>query len=90
MLRFLVGAFTVTVDELGDLAGLCKTIYDDLFSVTRDLHLHTLSDMLYGGSQTLDGIAAWICERLLMEHPRITQVTVSIPGSAGVVTREIR
>lgn len=82
--------FTVTVDEQADLSGLCLTLYDDLYTVTRDLHLHTLSDMLYGGAQTLDGVAAWISERLLMEHPRITTVTVAIPGSAGVVTREIR
>lgn len=82
--------FTVTVDEIADLAGPCLTLYDDLYSTTRTLHLHTLSDMLYGGSERLDGIAAWICERLLLEHPRIVEVVVSIPGSSGMVTREIR
>jgi len=82
--------FIVTVLEVADLAGPCVTLWDDLFTVTRSLHLHTLGDMLYGGSERLDGIAAWICERLLLEHPRITSVEVAIPGSAGVVTREIR
>ena len=82
--------FTVSVDELGDLAGLCRTLQNDLFTLTRDLHLHTLSDMLYGGSEDLDGVAAWICERLLGEHPRIVAVTVTIPGWSGMVTREIR
>lgn len=82
--------FTVTVDEVADLAGPCLTLYDDLFTVTRGLHLHTLGEMLYGGSERLDSIAAWITEQLLLAHPRITEVTVSIPGMSGVVTREIR
>ena len=82
--------FTVSVTEKASLEGLCSTLQADLTTVTRSLHLHTLSDMLYGGAQTLDGVGAWIVERLLLEHPHITRVEVAVPGMSGVVTREIR
>lgn len=82
--------FTVSVTEKATLEGLCPTLAADLLTVTRSLHLHTLTDMLYGGNQTLDGIGSWIVERLLLQHPRITRVEVTIPGMSGVVTREIR
>ncbi len=40
--------FTVSVTERSDLTGLCRTLQTDLNAVVRSLHLHTLTDMLYG------------------------------------------
>jgi len=82
--------FTVSVIEQNDLTGMCRTLPADLKALAAELDRHKLSDMLYGGSETLDGVASWVMERLLLAHPRITSVDVSVEGLAGLVVREIR
>ena len=82
--------FHVTVTELNDMSGMCRTLPSDLTALVGELHRHKLSDMLTGGSETLDGIASWIMERLLLAHPKITAVEVSVEGLAALVTRELR
>lgn len=82
--------FTVTVYEHLDAMGLCATLQEDLEAVVKPLHLHTLSDMLYGGSEKLDGIATWVMERLLMNHPRVFRSEVAISSTRAIVEREIR
>ena len=86
-------SFHVAVTELGNDAGVRHVLTDHLSEVLSELHLHCLDDMLVGGSQTLDGIAAWVMERLLINHPRITNVEVWAADRPGVhvgVAREIR
>lgn len=85
--------FHVVVTELGNDAGVREILADHLGDVLVELHLHSLDDMLVGGSQTLDGIAAWVMERLLINHPRITKTEVWAADRPGVrvgVMREIR
>lgn len=69
---------------------MCQTLEKDLNSLLLQLHLRKLSDMLYGGSQSLVNIGAWIMERLLGEHPTIIEIEVSIGSTSGIVRREIR
>lgn len=82
--------FTVTVHELADASGLCASLQQDLEQVVRPLHLHTLSEMLYGGKETLDGIATWVMERLLMNHPHIVRAEVATSSSRAIVERTVR
>lgn len=86
--------FVVTAHELGNDAGVKYELLPDLQAVVvGELHLKSLGDMLMGGSQTLDGIGAWVMERLLINHPRLVRVDVSIADQPEVVvsvTREIR
>ncbi len=86
-------SFTVEVTELGNDAGVRYDITDDLSAVLAELHRHNLDEMLVGGSQTLDGIASWVMERLLARHPRITKVELSMcdePDVRVAALREIR
>lgn len=83
--------FTVTVEEQIPTGGeMRRNLVGDLAVVLDQLHLKKLSDMLYGGSQSLTGIGSWVMERLLLEHPRITEVTVTTGNATGVVRREVR
>lgn len=85
--------FTVTATELGNDAGVKYELRPDLIAVLSELHLHSLDDMLVGGSQTLDGIGAWVMERLLSRHPRLVRVDVFTADRSDVVVsvlREIR
>ena len=66
--------FYVTAEELGSDAGVRADTRADLTKVVSELHLHSLDEMLVGGQQTLDGIGAWIMERMLMRHPRLVTV----------------
>lgn len=86
-------SFVVTVHELGTDAGVKYELLPDLKAVLGELHLHNLDDMLVGGSQTLDGIGAWVMERLLSRHPRLVRIdlhTADAPDVEVSVTREIR
>jgi len=86
-------SFVVTATELGNDAGVKYELLPDLRAVLSELHLHKLDDMLVGGSQTLDGIGAWVMERLLSRHPRLVRVDVSTADQGNVVVsvlREIR
>lgn len=85
--------FHVEATELGTEGGVRYDLHPDLASIVFELDLHDLDDMLVGGSQSLDGIAAWIMERLLLRHPRLTTVEVWTADHPEVrigVTREIR
>jgi hypothetical protein len=85
--------YRVTAVELANDAGVKLDLVTDLDDVLAELHLHDLDEMLYGGSQTLDGIAAWVMERLLTRHPRLVRVeasTLDQPGIVMAVLREIR
>lgn len=86
-------SFHVSVTELGNDAGVRDILAVHLSDVLSELHLHSLDDMLTGGSQKLDGIAAWVMERLLINHPRITKVETWVADRPGIhvgVVREIR
>ena len=65
--------YQVTATELGNDAGVKYELGPDLRNVLAELHLHCLDDMLTGGSQTLDGLGAWLMERLLINHPRLVE-----------------
>ena len=85
--------FIVKATELGLDTGVKYELMPDLRALLSELHLHSLDDMLTGGSQTLDGLGAWLMERLLINHPRLVAVEVSTldaPGLLVTVTREIR
>lgn len=86
--------FSVQATELGTEAGGVKyDLLPDLQAVLSELHLHNLDEMLFGGSQSLDGIGTWIMERLILRHPRLVRVEVWTADQSGVrvgVTREIR
>lgn len=78
---------TETGSDIGDELGA------DLRMVVAELHLRSLDDMLVGGSQTLDGIAAWLMERLLLRHPGLSIVEVWVGDRPDVrigVRRETR
>lgn len=86
--------FGVQATELGtEVGGVKYDLLPDLQGVLVELHLHNLDEMLMGGSQTLDGIGAWIMERLILRHPRLVRVEVWMYDQTSVrvgVTREIR
>ena len=86
-------AFSISVTELGSDSGVRLDLPADLEEVTSELHLHDLEEMLYGGRQELDYIAAWIMERLLLRHPRIVEAeiwTLDRPSVRVGIRREIR
>ena len=59
--------------------------------VRSELHLHSLDEMLIGGSQTGQGLASWILERLLINHPKITRIELWWePDIRYGITRDIR
>ena len=70
--------FWVKATEQGTDAGVKTDLPVDLRTVLLELDRHPLGDMLVGGAQTLDGLAAWIMERLLSRRPRLTEVVVWI------------
>ena len=83
--------FHVKATEQGTDGGVRSDLPLDLRSVMIELDSHPLGDMLIGGAQTLDGIAACIMERLLTRRPRLTEVEVWIDDEYRVgITREIR
>lgn len=85
--------YTVSATELGNDAGVHDDLLLDLEAILAELHFHSLDDMLIGGSQALDGIAAWVMERLLTRHPRLVRVDLSTADQPDItvsVTREIR
>lgn len=66
-------------------------ILEHLADICSELHHHSLDEMLTGGSQTGQGIASWILERLLINHPKITKIEVWWnPLMRYGVTRDIR
>jgi hypothetical protein len=65
-----------------------------LDDIIREIHLRDLDVMIAGGSTSLEGIAAWFMERLVLRFSLILEVWVSIGPEdrrrAAVFTREIR
>lgn len=81
--------FYVTATEVGSSVAL----REDLAEIASELHLQTLDDMLVGGGQDLDSMAAWFMERLLLRHPRLSRVEIWLadrPEERVGVEREIR
>jgi 6-pyruvoyl-tetrahydropterin synthase len=80
--------FTVEVTEQTEVT---TDIRRNLEAICNELHLHQLNDMLVGGSQTGQGIASWVMERLLINHPKITRLELWWdPDFRYGITRDIR
>jgi hypothetical protein len=60
--------------EVTEQTEVTTKILERLVDILSELHQHSLDDMLVGGSQTGQGIASWILERLLINHPKITRI----------------
>jgi len=56
-----------------------------LAAIVAELDLKFANDMLPGVFPTPEGIAAWLHERLLLECPGLTTVTVGFTGHAATV-----
>ena len=83
--------FHVKATKQGTDGGVPDDLPADLHDILHELDLHPLGEMLTGGSQTLEGIVAWIMERLLSRHPKLTSVEVWIADNFRVgIEREIR
>lgn len=82
--------FRVKAIEQGTDSGVRDDLGTDLSSIVGELDMRPLGDMLVGGSQTLEGIAAWIMERLLSRHPKLTTVEVWVGDDRVGILREIR
>ena len=79
------------VVEVTEQTEVTTQIVWNLQAICSELHLHQLSDMLVGGSQTGQGIASWILERLLINHPKITRLELWWdPDLRYGITRDIR
>ena len=77
--------------EVWERTEIRSDLLGDLRSVLDELHLRDLDEMLNGGSSSGPGIASWIMERLLINHPKIERVEVSWGwGQRYGVTREVR
>ena len=81
-------SFFITVTEIGEQT----TLQADLEAVARELHFHDLDDML-GVPQTLESLAAWFMERLLINHPRLKRTEIWVADQPDVhvgLSREVR
>jgi hypothetical protein len=81
--------FFVSATETGE----SQSLLGDLEAVAAELHLRSLDDMLAGGGQGLDHMAAWFMERLLLRHPRMTLVEMWVADRPDVrvgTRRELR
>jgi 6-pyruvoyl-tetrahydropterin synthase len=65
-------------------------IEQNLKTIIEELHLRQLGRMLNGGSQTVDGLAAWFMERLLVVDPTVENVRVGFLDHEAKVVRERR
>lgn len=55
----------------------------DVRRLAGELNERDLEDMMPGASVSLDGIAVWFMERLLMAHPGVITVKVTQDGRMG-------
>jgi 6-pyruvoyl-tetrahydropterin synthase len=77
--------------EVTEQTEVTTKLLDHLEDVCLELHQHSLDDMLTGGSQTGQGIASWILERLLISHPKIVRLELWWdPRLKYGITRDIR
>jgi hypothetical protein len=80
--------FIIKITEVGEPTSLQPA----LEAVAKELHLHDLDEML-GVPQTLESLAMWFMERLLINHPRITRADIWVADRPEVVIgvgREVR
>jgi hypothetical protein len=77
---------TYTVSASSERADIGSTLRE----IISELHLRNLGKMLNGGSQTIDGLAAWFMERILTIDPTVDSVTVTFMDRLATVTRERR
>lgn len=76
-------AFAVEAWGEKDLAG-------PLDVIVSELHNRTLVKMMNGGSQTGEGVARWILDRLMVTNPEVDGVSVAFGRRKFMVTRERR
>lgn len=80
--------FEVEVTEQTEIS---TDILKNLVDICSELHHHSLDEMLTGGSQSGQGIASWIMERLLINHPKIVRLELWWdPRLRYAVTRDLR
>ena len=73
------------------LARAPEQLQTDLESLLFEVHGRNLNEQLMGSSPTLADIAAWVMERLQMQHPGIITVEVEeVPDVRVTVRREVR
>ena len=72
--------FIIRVHEVG----VPTELQPALEAVAQELHLHDLDDMV-GAPQSLDSLARWFMERLLINHPRITRAEIWVADRPEVV-----
>ena len=73
------------------LARAPEQLRTDLESLLIEVNGRDLNEQLYGTEPSLAGIAAWLMERLLMEHPNIITIDVEeIPDLHVIVRKEVR
>ena len=77
--------------EVTEQTEVTTKVRESLEAVCAELHLHRLDEMLVGGAQTGQGIASWILERLLINHPKIIRIELWWdPDFRHGITRDIR
>lgn len=67
-----------------------KDLAEPLAVVVSELHNRQLAKMMNGGSQTGDGIARWVLERLMVTNPEVDGVSVAFRAHKFTVERERR
>jgi len=67
-----------------------KNLDEPLMAVVSELDHRELGRMMNGGSQSGEGIARWILERLMVTNPEVDGVSVGFGRWKFTVTRERR
>jgi len=67
-----------------------KNLDEPLMAIVGELHNRTLVRMMNGGSQTGEGIARWILDRLMTTNPEVDGVSVAFGHWKFTVERERR
>ena len=65
-------------------------LHQALKTLLEELNLRDLNVMLTGAEPTLEGIAAWVMDRMALEWPVVRCEVNSELGTAVEVTRELR
>lgn len=69
---------------------LDHTLPAALAGIAAELHLKNLAKMMPGASTDLDGIAAWILERLILDHQGIVEIEVREDDLSIILERPLR
>ena len=78
--------FTVTAEKI--VAG--EDLEADLQSIVVEWQDRSVNEMLHVTTVSLEGMAAWVNERLLLRHPTLVRVEVSDGRAVGIVRQEPR